>query len=616
MDSLERKRAKNDLFWDNFNDYVDYWRLNPHRFCTEYFGINLHFFQKVLIYMMNYPTVLSFMFWQQRGLGKQFLTMLFCVEYGTLYPGTHICVQAPTIRQSTLLIKKIHELIRFQPRIGWEIEEISEQKDMAKITLRSGQVIETVVCSDSARGERCNILILDEGRLMDKDTIQKSLIPLLTSQRTPPFMNNPKYRGWKRENNKQLFLQSIGTKDEWSYKQFQDYLGFMIKNSNEYFTISLPYQFGVESGVIDRKIIERQVKENLSDLNGFRMEMEVVPYGQSESAMFRFDDINKARKLFVPLQPCTDDEFIASNGVIYECPRYQGKQPEEMRIISMDIAVSSGRANDNTVFCVFRLMPNGEYYQKELSYMEVLNGVNLDPQILRLKQLFYDLECDYAVIDANGALGINAVDTCGQKTFDPIRNIWYPGWKTCNKIEKFDVRISDQNAQPVLYAIQYAGASASTTQYNMLVNAQLEFERGRIRILVHEDDAIEQLNKRWKYMKYKTSNNKYDREKADIMIGPFVNTSKLIEECINTQLVRLPSGRYTFDEGQGRKDRVMSMIYGINFINLLEKDLYLRQKQIDVQEYMRRQATTKHNNKGVNPFGDRFNKLRGFGARR
>lgn len=213
----------------------------------------------------------------------------------------------------------------------------------------------------------------------------------------------------------------------------------------------------------------------------------------------------------------------------------------------MDIAVGAGRKNDLTVITVFRCIENLEYYDKELAYIEVMSGVNLDQQVIRLKQLFYDLECDYAVVDAGGAIGIETINACGNITKDMVRNRRYPGWKTMNKVEKYDMRISDPNAEPVLFPIQISGAGASAMQYNMLVIAQLEFQRRRISLLVEEDTAIQELNKRYKYMTMKTSNDGLMRDRANNMFGPFANTTQLVDEAIKTQIVRLPSGRWVYD---------------------------------------------------------------------
>jgi len=59
-------KSKTKRFMENFEAWVAYWRANPQRFITEYLGLKLYDFQKVLIYMMfMYP---SFIFAASRGL--------------------------------------------------------------------------------------------------------------------------------------------------------------------------------------------------------------------------------------------------------------------------------------------------------------------------------------------------------------------------------------------------------------------------------------------------------------------------------------------------------------------------------------------------------------------
>lgn len=610
----KQQKLRNVEFWQNFEEWICYWRLNPQRFCTEYFGLNLYLFQKIIIYIMNFETVRNFIFWASRGTSKSWLTMVFCLEYGTLFPGNTIIVAAPSIKQANLLLAKAYDLRDHYPNIAREIIEITNNKDVAKIKLKSGTIIQTVVSSENSRGVRCNVLVLDEFRLMDKGIVDKVLVPFLTNKRTPPYTKIPKYRKFVEEN-KKIYLSSIGSKEEWSYKEFSSYIDRISNGDETYFTVSLPYQFGVQAGVIDPVLIKEQAESNRENMEVFRMEMEVIPYGESESQMFKYDTLMKARKLTVPLSPMTDLEFFQSNGEKKSYPRYQKKMDDEIRIVCMDIAVASGRRNDNSCIMVFRLFPHGTYYEKELSYIETMNGVNLDPQMVRLKQIFYDLECDYAVIDANGALGINACDVLGAVTPDPSRGIHYPGWRTCDQQDKFDMRVSDRNAEPVLFAIQYGGSGASAFQYNMLVTAQLEFSRQRIFLLVEEDNAIDVLNSKYKYMKLQTQNNPNENEIAHSLIQSFANTKKLLHECVNTQVARLPSGRYVFNEGSDRKDRVMCMLYGLYFINLLEKDLAEDKATFDIQQYAGGYKQPKNKNM-TNPFNGRMQRLSGFGAKR
>lgn len=620
-------------FWNNINDWVSYWRLNIHRFIVEYLHWDIAIFQQILLYLMDFPTTVkknkisisketksrmcSFIWFASRGLGKTFLTMMFCVAKCILYPGIKIMVASATIKQALKFIEKIYEIKDGHPNIEREIDSIKTSKDNGSIRFKNGSVIEAVVCSDSARGGRANIVIYDESRLMSKEIISKVINPYLTlNNRGQLWATSPKWKEYlKDEHNTKIFLTSIGYKDEWSYKDFEEYIKYAANGDEDYCAISLPYQFGIEAGFINEGYIETEIRESASDIHRIKMEFEVIPYGESEHSMFKFDELNKARKLRVPLIPPTDDEYIEIRGDIRKHQCYQKKDPEEIRVISMDIAVSAGRTNDNTVFIIFRLTPNGNYYDKEVAYIETMNGVNLDPQIVRLKQLFYDLECDYCVIDAMGALGINAVNTCGQITRDIVRNKKYPGWKTINQIDKFDSRVSDQNAVPVLYTIQVAGLAAGPLQYSMLVTAQLEFERNRILLLTSEEDVLEELNRRYGYMKLKTSNNYSDRERAEFMISSFKNTDELINEAISTQVTKTQSGRFTFDEKNGRKDRIISMIYGLYFINILEEDLQSKFEGVNIYEYFN-QSESRSNFKPINSFTNNFSKLNGFGARR
>lgn len=559
----------------------------------------------------------SFIFFASRGLGKSFLTAVFCCAKCILYPGIQIRCASASVNQAKIIFSKINELKEKYPILADEIAKINNQKDYARIMFKNGAVMETVVSGDGGRGQRCQILILDESRLMAKEDVQTNLMPFLTGKRTPPYLSNPKYKNAiDKEHNSILYLTSIGYKDEWSYKDFEQYAEYIANGRDDYSIISLPYQFGIEAKIIGEDYIEKQLLDNQTDMKIFSMEMEVIPYGESEHALFAYDILAKARKLRVPMIPITDIEYIKYRGDITKSMFYTKKEPGELRVVSFDIAVAKGRKNDNSVICVFRLIENGDYYDKSLSYIEVMNGVNLDNQILRLKQVFYDLECDYVVIDAGGPLGIAAVGVCGQKTFDVVRNVRYPGWKTYNMDIKYDERVSDPNAEPVMYCMQAVNNNKANMQYTMTTISQLEFDRSRLLLLSNENDAYIDLDERFNYLKLKTGNGN-DREIANIMILPFVNTTKLVDEAIHTKMVKTPSGRFTFDEGSGRKDRITSMMYGLYFINILESDLELSKKTTDVSSYFQNKATkdiTKKTN--INPFSDRFSRIKGFGWRK
>lgn len=85
-------------------------------------------------------------------------------------------------------------------------------------------VIKVVTASDSARGNRCNVLLLDEYRLISKDTIDTVLRKFLTLRRMPRYeelTDEERKREYAKEKNLTLYLTSAFFKDHWSYLKLE-----------------------------------------------------------------------------------------------------------------------------------------------------------------------------------------------------------------------------------------------------------------------------------------------------------------------------------------------------------------------------------------------------------
>lgn len=104
------------------------------------------------------------------------------------------------------------------------------------------------------------MLIVDEYVRTDKEVVDRVFKPMLTSPRHPPYRALSKAEREKigEEPQRQLFLSSIRSADEWSYKEFEDYIDKMTDGNHLYFTIALPYQFGVKAGYISRQTVVQQ----------------------------------------------------------------------------------------------------------------------------------------------------------------------------------------------------------------------------------------------------------------------------------------------------------------------------------------------------------------------
>lgn len=145
----------------NIEEWVAYWRANPHRFICDYLGLKFREdFQSVLMFMMDRP--LYFIFAASRGLAKSTLTLLYCIMRCILYPDTKIIVVAPLKSQSTDFVRKIYDFIKVSKNLEKEIEPdgIRTGQNDTSITFCNGSKIFTKTFTEGSRGWIIIIFIL------------------------------------------------------------------------------------------------------------------------------------------------------------------------------------------------------------------------------------------------------------------------------------------------------------------------------------------------------------------------------------------------------------------------------------------------------------------------
>lgn len=398
-------KSRSVRFMENFEEWAAYWRSNPHRFITDYLGLTLYDFQKVLIYaMFKYP---NFIFAASRGLAKSTLALLFCIAYCILYPNTTIIVVAPTRGQSTRFIKKVQDFARESANLRLEINDKKTKFGMneSAIEFNSGSKIISMVYSENALGQRGQILVVDEFVRTEKQVIVRVFVPMLTSPRKPAYVDLTKAErdALPEETNKQLYLSSIRGADEWSYDYFLEYVdGMTNPHDTTHFTVALPYNIGVKNGYISKNIVEQSFKENQENLELLLAEYTVQPERSVTDAFYKFNTLSECRQEARPMVCMSDAEYIKYKGHKKDFPFWVEKTSKEIRLLGMDVALVESSSNDNTAFWILRLIPNGTKYIKKFQYCETMNGINSVIQCLRAKQLFYEFDCDYFIIDSNG----------------------------------------------------------------------------------------------------------------------------------------------------------------------------------------------------------------------
>ena len=384
-----------------------FYRENPEIFVQQYLHVRLKRFQKILIAMMFWST--SFVFIACRGIGKTYLSAIYCVTRAILYPGTKVAIASQTRGQALQVIDKINlELKPRSPELCAEIDEKKSQQNgtTAIIVFKNTSTIEVVTASDTARGHRASVLLLDECRLINKDTIDTILKKFLTFRRMPDYSElslEEKKAEYSKEKNLTLWLTSAYYKDSWAFMKCIDTFTNMIKRGRREFVCGFPYQLSIEEGLLDPEMVAGDMCESDFSAVKFSMEMCAEWWGSDEDSFFDFASVSKNRKLQYPMLPDRLAGKLAGNHPL----RIAQKQNGEVRILSADIALMSSKKNNNDATAIFvnQMLPTkaGKYINN-IIYTESCEGLRTDDQALIIRKLFDEYSCDYLVLDTNGRI--------------------------------------------------------------------------------------------------------------------------------------------------------------------------------------------------------------------
>lgn len=553
---------------DNFSEWVSYWRANPQLFVRDYLGINLHLYQKILLYLMQ--NVNYFMYIAARGQGKSFLVALFCIVRCILYPGTNIVLASGTKGQAAKIIsEKIVQFYNNYPAVRFEIgnpKHIQVSMNDTSVTFPNGSKIAAATSNDNSRGLRCNILIVDEFRMVKKEIVDKVLKPMLNVDRQPGFLSRPEYKDYPKEDNKELYISSAWFKSHWIWDEFKKYVKEMVNGNKDYFVAVLPYQLSVFHGLLSQKRVDNERSADNFDQTGFDMEYEAMFVGENDKAYFKLDPLNKCRTVQKTFRPPTSEEFVDNQArskpkVLSNFKRVDFTN--EVRLVALDIALMGGNKsvkNDTSAFTLMRLIRDGDEYKRQVVYLEsIQDSISSQDLAIRLKELYYDFEADYVVMDANGN-GLGVFDACSTVLTDKERGIEYPAWSCIN-----DDETNDRTKTKGLKCVYTVKASAPFN-HEIAVSLKAVIENGKLQLPVNDIEKREELQ----------SNKNYRSLSAEGKIRvlyPYVQATALVNELVNLEYT-VRSGMIKIQEvGTTTKDRYSSIAYCNYYANELEKEL-------------------------------------------
>lgn len=580
------------------SEYIlSYFRQFPYAFCEQYLGIKLYDYQKIIIYEMMHKY--NVMWIACRNLAKTFMSALFICTRCILYPKTKVIITAPERQQAVETITKIKELMVNSPMLREEISVISDSVNTPKCLFWNGSTVHIATMSEGSRHYRANLVLVDEFVKADADILVNVIQPVLGDPRRPLYLNDPKYNTpefeYLKEKDTSIYCSSAGRKGSWSYEMFKDYFKKMIAGEEDYFVCDLPYQTAVSVG-LRRLSYYAQAKTdvNMSE-DQFKAEYEGIWIADNENGFYKYESLNNCRELKKAVYSRDLNKYIESKNKKF----LKSQKPEgAIRICGGDIATVSGlRRNDASAFGVLQLIPKEKvvkmfiedreqtikvkYYDRELIFIETLEGVLVKDQVNRLKQLYTEYNCDYMVIDSMTS-GVPFVQALGEPSINPETGEDYPAFMCCNKDEYAEM-CNYPNALKVLYCI----TATAQSNHDMNMSLQTNIQQNKIKLLINENTAKDYLRllKGYDADPDDASNDNIPRDIKTKLIAPYIQTKFLIEEMVALEKKIKDNGMISLKETTGnRKDRYSCLLY-LNYVaDVMESKLKQPDNNFDYDE--------------------------------
>ena len=561
------KKDKEQLTMETVAWRAGYYRANPQRFVKDFLGLKLKWFQQILIWVMmqfNYIMYLA-----SRGQGKTYITALFCCIRCILYPGTKIVVVSGTLKQANEVLLKIqNEFMRQSPNLCTEIEDCKIGQNDAHIMFKNGSWITTTTSTDNARGLRANIIIVDEFRMVNPDILDGVIRKFLTAERHPRYLDKPEYAD-RVERNKEIYMSSAWFKSSWAWDKVKSYVASFFDDTKKYFICALPYQLSIKENLLSKEQVRDEMSESTFDDMKFKMEMEVMWQGDTGDNFFKFDAINKRRKIKNALLPLSF---------------YNDKNPvpklEEAaeRILSLDVALmatTKKKKNDaSSLFINNVIQTDDTNMQSNFVYSQTYEGKTTDELGIIIMRYFYHYKCTQLVLDCQGN-GLGVYDYICKDQYDPETGDTYKALCACNN-EEMAMRCKVKDANRVVWCIK---ANADFND-QICTGLRVGIQNGRINFLISDQDCDEVLSKTIKNW------DKLNTSQQNELRMPYIQTTLAEYELIKLNS-EVRNGKIKVKELSGmRKDRYSSIAYNYWCACQLELKLKPNNTETDIVDML------------------------------
>lgn len=563
-------------------DYVTFYRRNIPVFVEHYLKIPLHWYQIIWLYLLN--MYISVVIIAGRTSAKSFVIAIFSCAKCILYPNTKVVIASGSKKQASLIVKeKIQkELMPKSENLRREIETIKTSTNDIEVVFRNGSSIVVVVGGEGALGYRSTVLIFEEFKRIPKYIVDKVLKPFQMT-RPSQFRTNEeceKYGVKYKENDEfleeavNIYISSAAPTSHWMGKLLKDTVSSKY-GDNSACMLATDYSIALKHAIKTRaQLIEAK---RSTDPITWREEYENEMLREGANSYFTYGLLTKNQTNKKAFYPRRYEDVRNKHKNPYSIP----KQPGEIRILTCDMAfIERSNKNDNSCFTCIRALPESMTYTSEnidgkvvevkngyrriVPYIEANPGSDVDKQAIRIKQLYYDFEADYCILDTRNG-GILTYDRLAKILYDESRDCEYPAWR-CMNDKDIAKRVNVAGAVENVFTIN----ASQKLNNDIAIALRGTLESHMIDLLVNLDEAKDILES---HIPEYTSTP--DVDVAVFYERPYLETQALINEMMSLEYTRNEqTGIITlFETGSNTKDRYVSLAYGNYFIGLLEQDL-------------------------------------------
>jgi hypothetical protein len=530
------------LDYEAWAKFLSYYRYYIDKFAMDILKSHVYPFQRFILRSMarhqNSMIICS------RGVGKSYTSALFMVCMAILYPKIKIGIASGKGKQARMvIIQKIKDELCKNPNIAREIVfPIKNNAEDCSVDFKNGSSIRAITLGlnktgDSARGWRFNIILLDEARLVEDDTIEKILVPMTKTKRLNAIEIQRKFPDKQlNEKGKMIYSSSAYLKTCNLYERFLHHYEKMCEGDRDYFVCSLDYKVGVQAGLFDEDDILKEKMKPSTSPESFEYEYLGVFVGSSNDSYYPYQLTEKCRTL----------ELGETE---------QPKKSKSIYVISHDVATSSNRNSDNASTHVMKLKArkNGTFI-KELVYSKTVNGMPLQQQKEMLRELVH--------IKFPNTIKL-IID--GQSAGQGLLSMFYEPWeyKDGRNTIEFPPLIMDDDEEGYRLkdAIPLIRSIMATNSFNAKYYPYMKacFDDGSIRITVPSNEIDE---------KYKTDEITQD----EFLIN--VEHDILTQELSNIKQDHTNQGSvvYTRIVKGKKRDRATSLMYLLSYVFELEQE--------------------------------------------